>query len=205
MLVIDDHPVVCRGMTSLLQGEDWVGQVWEAGTVADARRIATLEGPHVAIVDLGLPDGDGIELTAQLTAAVPGCATIVMTMTNDPDTIQAALAAGAKGYLLKDASPELLVAAVRTVASGGRALGPGVDPESRGGRPTSRGRPVDLLTERERHLLGLLARGHTNRDIAAQLSLSEKTVRNQVSIIIGKLGVTGRVQAALLARQSGLA
>ncbi|KXK60752.1 hypothetical protein AWW66_17260 [Micromonospora rosaria] len=205
VLVVDDHPVVCRGLASLLGAETWIGRVSEAGTVREARRLVTTERPQVAIIDLGLPDGDGVELAGQLSVVAPFCATIVMTMTNDPDTVRAALAAGARGYLLKDSAPELVVAAVRTVAGGGSALGPGVAtgpaPTGRSHRPAG---PLDRLSPRERELLGLLAHGHTNREIAARLSLSEKTVRNLLSIITGKLGVADRVQAVLLARRHGL-
>jgi DNA-binding NarL/FixJ family response regulator len=202
MMVVDDHPVVRRGLVSLLSGEAWVGLVLEADTAHEARRLATTSRLDVAVVDLGLPDGDGIELIAYLAATAPGCGLLVMTMTRDPDTVRAALAAGARGYLLKDTAPELLVAAVRTVAGGGQVLGPTVDLD-RAAPTRATMSPLDQLTPRERQLLALLARGLSTRDMAHRLTLSEKTVRNLISIITGKLGVADRVQAVILARRHG--
>lgn len=192
-------------MSALLRAETWIDRVVEAGTVAEARRVATLDRPAVAVVDLGLPDGDGTELVRDLAGIAPGCVALVMTMTEDAGTVRAALAAGAHGYLLKDADPGLVVAAVRTVAAGGRVLGPRVDdgraPVGAARRPPP---PFDALTPRELRLAMLLADGCTTRQIAETLSVSEKTVRNQVASVLAKLGVADRVQAALLARRVGL-
>jgi DNA-binding NarL/FixJ family response regulator len=205
VLVVDDHPVVRHGMAAMLAAESWVDRVVEAGTVAEARRAATTDQPDVAVVDLTLPDGDGVRLIRDLPAIAPRCATLVVTMTNDTGTVRAALDAGARGYVLKDAAPDVLVAAVRTVAAGGRVLGPRVDDGSgadrRGARPPA---PFDTLTPRELRLAVLVGEGRTNREIGAALSISEKTVRNQVAIVTAKLGVADRVQAALLARRVGL-
>lgn len=205
-LVVDDHPVVRRGLVSLLAGEPGIGRVVEAGGVGEARRLATLDRPELALVDLGLPDGDGVALVRALLTIAPTCAVLIMTMTNDPGTVRAAVAAGARGYVLKDTDPETLLAAVRTVRAGGRALGPGVDDGSAapGTGPAARRDPLAALTPRERQLLGLLVDGRATREIARAMSLSEKTVRNQISIITGKLGVADRVQAALLAQRAGL-
>jgi DNA-binding NarL/FixJ family response regulator len=205
LLVVDDHPVVRQGMAAMFAAEGWSGRVLEAGTIAEARRLATLERPDVAIVDLTLPDGDGVTLVRELSARTPRCAVVVVTMTRDVGVVHAALDAGARGYVLKDAAPETLVAAVRTVVAGGRVLGPGVDDaDLRGGARRSR-TPLDALTPRERRLLRLLAQGRSNREIAGELAISEKTVRNQISLITAKLGVADRVQAVLLAHRSGLA
>jgi DNA-binding NarL/FixJ family response regulator len=201
VLVVDDHPVVRRGMVALLAAEPWVRRTIEAGTLADARRLLTTEKPELVVVDLTLPDGDGTELIREMKTIAPACAAVVVTMSNDAGAVDAALRAGAQGYVLKDAAPELLVGALRTVADGGRILGPRVNGGMFERRPAG---PIDHLTARERQVLTLLAQGNSNSEIARTLSLSEKTVRNQVSIIIVKLGVSDRVQAALLAHRSDL-
>jgi DNA-binding NarL/FixJ family response regulator len=204
ILVVDDHPVVRHGLEALLSAQDWVARVLSAGTVRQAKQLAVTDHPDVAVVDLALPDGDGAELVGYLRAAAPQCGTVVLSMTNDPGVIRAVLEAGASGYLLKETSPDLVLAAVRTVAGGGRALGPEVALEEPGQRRSGRQSPLGRLTGRERQVLGLLAAGKTNGDIAKRLYLSEKTVRNQISTLVSKLGVDNRVQAALLAREHGL-
>jgi DNA-binding NarL/FixJ family response regulator len=198
VLVVDDHPVVRRGLTALLQAETWVHRVVEAGTLADARRAATVESPDVAVVDLTLPDGDGIALLRHLSATAPRCRALVMTMTADPGTVRAALDAGARGYLLKDSDPEVVVASLRTVAAGGQVLGPRV--EERSGPPP----PFDRLTPRELRLVQLLAGGRSSRQVGETLGLSEKTVRNQTAAVLAKVGVADRVRLALLAQRAGL-
>lgn len=206
VLVVDDHPIVRQGMAALLTAQPWVARVIEAGSVAEARRLTTVDRPDLAVVDLGLPDGDGIGLLRELAVIAPGCAAIVMTMTDDVGTVRTALDAGARGYLLKDSAPDLIVAALRAVAAGGRVLGPTVadDVPAAGssGRPPP---PFDTLTPRELRLAVLIARGSSNRQIADSLSISEKTVRNQIGMVLAKLGVADRVQAALLAHRAGLA
>jgi DNA-binding NarL/FixJ family response regulator len=205
VMVVDDHPVVRRGMASMLGAEAWVARVIEAGTAGEARRLATFNRPQVGVVDLNLPDGDGVALIRELVRIAPACAVVVVTMTNDAGTVRAALEAGAKGYVLKDAAPDMLVSAVRTVAGGGRAFGPHVESDEPAGRGTRRPpAPFDGLTPRELQLVTLLSAGRSNREIARAMALSEKTVRNQVSIITAKLGVGDRVQAALLAHRAGL-
>jgi DNA-binding NarL/FixJ family response regulator len=199
VLVLDDHPMVRHGMAVLLAAEPWVSQVVQAGSLAEARRLATMDRPDVAVVDLGLPDGDGVGFLRELTALAPGCAALVLTMTEDPGTVRAALDAGARGYVLKDADPDLVLAAVRTVAAGGRVLGPRVD--DRAGPPA----PFDTLTPRELRLVVLLAGGRTARQIGSALAISEKTVRNQTAAVLAKVGVADRVQLALLAQRAGLA
>lgn len=203
VLIVDDHPVVRHGMAMLLAQEQWIDRVVEAGTADEARRLATLERPGIAVLDLTLPDGDGILLIRDVLAAVPGCSIVIVTMTNDPAAVRAATEAGARGYVLKDASPLMLVAAVRTVAEGGRILGPGVDPAVPHG-PSAVPAPFDTLTPRELQLVKLLGQGLSYQQIARSLSLSEKTVRNQISLITAKLGVADRLQAALLAQRAGL-
>ncbi|MEJ3750276.1 response regulator transcription factor [Actinomycetes bacterium KLBMP 9797] len=201
VLVVDDHPIVRLGMAAVLRAEPWVVRVLEAATLAAARQAVTLDHPDMAIVDLGLPDGDGLSLIRELPSIAPGCAALVMTMTNDPATVRAVLDAGARGYVLKDSAPELVAAAVRTVAAGGRVLGPDVADRA---APAAVPAPFDRLSPRELRLARLVAAGRTNRQIADQLSITEKTVRNQVAQVTAKLGVPDRFQAALLAHRLGL-
>ena len=203
VLVVDDHPVVRTGMAAMLRPERWVARVLEAGSVAEARRLATEQRPDVAVVDLRLPDGDGAALVRDLRVIAPACALLVVTMTNTEAGVRAALAAGAQGYLLKDAAPEVLLAAIVTVSAGGRVVGAGVEDGTT--RPANRPpAPFDQLTPRELDLVTRLAGGMGNREIAGQLALSEKTVRNQIAIITSKLGVRDRIEAVLLSHRTGL-
>ncbi|PRY25823.1 LuxR family two component transcriptional regulator [Pseudosporangium ferrugineum] len=203
VLVVDDHPVVRQGFAGLLGTQPWVTRVVPAGTAADARRLATLEAPALAIVDLGLPDAEGTELIRQLHAAVPRCALVVATMSNHAELVHAALADGARGYLLKDTEPDAVLACLAAVRAGARVIGPGVAAEaSPAGGPAPRpAGPAGDLTPREERLLALIGAGKRNQEIAAELSVSEKTARNLVALLIAKLGVTDRVQAALLANR----
>ena len=204
VLVVDDHPVVRRGLAAMLGLEDWVGRVVEAGSVREGAAVGATERADVAVVDLGLPDGDGVELVRRLRRA-PGCPVLVLTMTRDEGVVRACLAAGAGGYLLKDSPPDAVVRAARTVLDGGLVLGPEIARAALPtGRPARLPAPLDRLSPADLRLLGLLADGRTNPRIAAELGVAEKTVRNRVSALLGLLGVEDRVQAALLAREKGL-
>lgn len=201
-LVVDDHPVVRRGLVALLTGESWAGEIREAATVGDALTIIHSASPTFAVVDLKLPDGSGTSVIKALTSYAPGCRSVVLTMDGDARLVRAALDAGATGYLLKDTPPEDLVAALRTVADGGVVLG-----EQLGVARTDRGMtggPFRQLSPREVRIALLVATGATNSQIADRLGISDKTVRNQVSAITTKLDATGRVGIANLARENGL-
>lgn len=204
VLLVDDHPVVRRGLAAMLNGEPWVTRLVEAGTVADALKVAVLEKPDAAVVDLGLPDGDGVSLIRRLRHAVPGCAVLVLTMTQDDATVQACLAAGATGYLLKESAPDALLPALRTVLDGGLVLGPQVATGALSGVRRTVPAPFDLLSPRELQHVGLLAAGLSAAQIADVLNVTEKTVRNQMAAILAKLGIADRVRVALLARDAGL-
>lgn len=204
VLLVDDHPVVRRGLAAMLAGEPWVGRLIEAGTVAEALRLAVLEKPDAAVVDLGLPDGDGVSLIRRLRHAVPGCLALVLTMTQDDTTVQACLAAGATGYLLKESAPDALLPALRTVLDGGLVLGPQVASGALSGVRRDIPAPFDVLSPRELQHVGLLADGLSGAQIAATLNVTEKTVRNQMAAILAKLGIADRVRVALLARDAGL-
>ncbi|MGI9004341.1 MAG: response regulator [Pseudonocardia sp.] len=204
VLLVDDHPLVRHGLAALLGLEPWVARVVEAGTVRDGARTAMLEAVDVAVVDLGLPDGDGVELVRQLRRA-PGCPVLILTMTRDSAAaVQECLDAGAAGYVLKDTPPAAVVHAVRAVLDGAVVLGPNVSTAPPATQRTQLPAPLDRLTPTDLRLLTLLAQGRTNSQIASELSVAEKTVRNRVAIMLGVLGVADRLQAALLAREKGL-
>jgi two-component system nitrate/nitrite response regulator NarL len=207
VLIVDDHPVVRRGLRTMLEGEAWVDEVAEADTVAAALREAVSRKAQVIAMDVVLPDGDGVEATRRILRAVPDAKVLMLTMADDEEVVANALQAGARGYVLKDTDPDTVVDALRTVAGGGIVLGPkvGTAPLT-GPRKTADGLPppFDRLTARELDILTRLGAGESNARIARQLGLSEKTVRNQLSGVFTKLGVSGRVQAALLAREIGI-
>ncbi|MGH3932349.1 MAG: response regulator [Pseudonocardiaceae bacterium] len=208
VLIVDDHPVVRRGLRAMLEGEPWVEEVAEAATVAEAIKEAAIRQVHVVAMDVALPDGDGIDATRTILRAHPDTHVLVLTMADDEDVIVRAFEAGARGYLLKDTDPETVIDSLRTVAAGGVVLGPRIAVAifmAAKRQPSRRPPPLDQLTEREYEILTLLAAGESNARIARQLGLSEKTVRNQLSRVFSKLGVADRVQAALLARGMGVA
>ncbi|HEU0090269.1 MAG TPA: response regulator transcription factor [Pseudonocardiaceae bacterium] len=208
VLIVDDHPVVRRGLRTMLEGESWVEQVTEAATVAEAIKEAVRQQVQVVAMDVGLPDGDGIDATRRILRARPEVKVLVLTMTDDEDIVARALDAGARGYLLKDTDPETVIDSLRTVAAGSLVLGPriGMAVIMAGHRQPARlPAPLDQLTPREYEILTLLAAGESNARIARRLGVTEKTVRNQLTNVFSKLGVADRVQAALLARKMGVA
>ncbi|SFF37125.1 DNA-binding response regulator, NarL/FixJ family, contains REC and HTH domains [Actinoplanes philippinensis] len=207
VLVVDDHPVVRRGLRAMLEGEPWVATVTEAATVAEAVREAAVHPVHVVAMDVVLPDGDGIDAAGRILRAAPGTRMLILTMDDDESVVERALRAGAHGFLLKDTDPEVVVDSLRTVAAGGVVLGPRTAGALLTGLRTAPARipaPFDRLSEREREVVVRLTAGDSNAQIARRLGLSEKTVRNQLSAIFAKLGVTDRVRVALLARDAGL-
>lgn len=207
VLIVDDHPVVRRGLRTMLEGEPWVTDIFEAATTAEAISLAVSQRVQVIAMDVALPDGDGVEATQRIMQSCPDVKILMLTMANDEDVVSRSLRAGARGYVLKDTDPDAIVDALRTVAQGGVVLGPGIGPAmlaSLHRRPAELPPPFNQLTPRERDILSRLASGDSNARIARHFGLSEKTVRNQLSGIFAKLGVTDRVQAALRARDVGL-
>jgi two-component system, NarL family, nitrate/nitrite response regulator NarL len=206
VLVVDDHPVFRSGLRALLERESWVTSVVEAGTVQEAVGVARTTTIDVAVMDIRLPDGDGVHATRAILAAQPSVRVLVLTMSEDPRWIAQALQAGARGYVVKLSDPDVILAAVHSVACGGLVLGPQVDPSAL--TPGSRADPVpppfDRLTKREFDVLTSLASGAPAPAIAQTHQLSEKTVRGILSTICMKLQVTDRTQAALLARDHGI-
>ena len=202
----DDHPVFRLGMTALLSSLDGVEVVIQAASRAEALEAI---GPDVDVVvmDLHLGDDSGVETTRDLVRALPDVRVLVVTMLEDDESVVASVRAGARGYLLKGATPTEVERAVRAVANGEVILGPQVAARAvtflsgaRAGGPV----PFPELTDREREVLDLVARGYDNTTISRRLVLSPKTVRNHVANVLTKLGVPNRAEALLRARERGV-
>ncbi|MFD0200167.1 MULTISPECIES: response regulator [Saccharothrix] len=204
VLLVDDHEVVRRGLRELLEDEDDISVVAEAGGVDEALVRASATRPDVAVVDVRLPDGGGVELCRRLRALPEAPRCLVLTAFDDEEALVGAIMAGASGYLLKQVRGQDLVTAVREVAAG-RSL---LDPQTTSRVLDRMRRPVevdvlDALTEQERRVLDLIGEGLTNRQIAERLFLAEKTVKNYVTAVLSKLGMERRTQAAAwVARRS---
>jgi DNA-binding NarL/FixJ family response regulator len=210
VLIADDHPVYREGLARLLDDLADFEVVGAAANGAEAVALAETLAPDVVIMDLRMPGLDGIEATRRITATSPHIGIVVLSMFDDEELIFAAVRAGARGYLLKDADDEQIGAVVRGIARGEAIFGPGTAQRlltllaTTTDRPE---RPADVfpqLTAREHEVLELLAQGRNNTDIAATLFLSERTVRNYVSNIFTKLQVADRAQAIVAARDAGL-
>ncbi|MEU8684067.1 response regulator transcription factor [Streptomyces sp. NPDC048611] len=205
VFLLDDHEVVRRGVRDLLDAEADIEVVGDAGTAGRALARGPALGPDVAVLDVRLPDGDGISVCRELRSRLPGLACLMLTSFDDDEALLDAIMAGAAGYVLKEIKGSDLVAAVRTVAAGRSMLDPattarlmhslrGVDGDAAPAADALSG-----LSPREREILGLVGEGLTNRQIARRLYLSEKTVKNHISRLLAKLGVERRIQAAVLA------
>ncbi|MFF7725483.1 response regulator [Streptomyces sp. NPDC008001] len=211
VFLLDDHEVVRRGIRDLLEAEDDIVVVGEAGTVDHALARGPALRPDVAVLDVRLPDGDGITVCRELRSRMAGLACLMLTSFDDDDALLDAVMAGAAGYVLKQIKGADLVAAVRTVASGQSMLDPATTTrlmgslrggDGHGGREDER---LAGLSARERDILALIGDGLTNRQIGKKLFLSEKTVKNHVSRLLAGLGVERRIQAAVIAAQAATA
>jgi DNA-binding NarL/FixJ family response regulator len=210
VLLVDDHGVVRRGIEAYLDLVDDIEMVGEAGNGREAlARVAEMDAagrpPDVVLMDLLMPQMDGIAATAAIKERWPQIEVVALTSFIEEDKIHGALQAGATGYLLKDAAATEVAAAIRAAHQGEIHLDPAVVwrlAESL--RAPTREKPIEPLTEREREVLGLVAQGKANKEIARQLEISERTVRTHVSSILGKLGLASRTQAALYALREGL-
>ena len=205
VLIADDHPIVREGLRAVLASLPDFELVATAATGSDAVAAATTSHPDLVVMDLHMPDLDGVQATKQLLAAYPDIAVLVLTMYNDDEMLLAALKAGARGYLLKGASHSELAQALRSIVTGGAVFGTGVADhvlDRLAGRATPN--PFPQLTRRELEILELLAQGRGNQDVARRLHLSPKTVRNHVANILAKLEVPDRAQAIAIAREAGL-
>jgi DNA-binding NarL/FixJ family response regulator len=206
IVVADDHPMVRDGLRTLFDSFPDTEMVSEAATGREAVRAAVVDSPDVLIMDLGMPDMDGFAATAEIVRVAPQVAVLVLTMSDDDDTVFAAMRAGARGYLVKGATKEEILRAVTAVAAGEAIFGPGVARRvlSYFNAPHQREDPFPQLTPREREVLDLLAGGLSNSAIATRLGLSSKTVNNNTSSIFTKLAVAGRTEAIIRARDAGL-
>ncbi|WP_310719058.1 response regulator transcription factor [Streptomyces lydicus] len=208
VFLLDDHEVVRRGVQDLLDAEPDIEVVGDAGTADHALARGPALRPDVAVLDVRLPDGDGVSVCRELRSRMPGLACLMLTSFDDDDALLDAIMAGAAGYVLKEIKGADLVAAVRTVASGRSMLDPATTARLmttlRGEEDATEPQADALsgLSPREREIVGLIGEGLTNRQIGKRLYLSEKTVKNHISRLLAKLGVERRIQAAVLATQA---
>jgi DNA-binding NarL/FixJ family response regulator len=201
VFLLDDHEVVRRGLRELLEAESDIEVVGEASTAQSAmNRMPTLE-PNVALLDVRLPDGDGVTVCREIRSTMPGTACLMLTAYGDDQALLGAIMAGAAGYVMKQASGTELVGAVRALAAGRSTLD--ADAARRVMRRlregSAQGESVSALSAQEKRVLDLIGDGLTNRQIAERMFLSEKTAKNYVSAVLSKLGMQRRSQAAALA------
>ena len=205
VLVVDDHPMFRAGVTGLLASVDDTEVVGSAGDGEGAVREATLTRPDVVLMDLDLPGITGLEAIRRIAKVSPESVVLVLSMLDDDESVLAAMRAGARGYVLKGAGQEELLAAIRAVAAGGAVFGAAVAGRMLAAldRPPGPAAPeFPELTEREAEVLALMAEGRDNRSIAAELGVSAKTVANHVSHVLTKLQARDRVEAVLRVRDA---
>jgi DNA-binding NarL/FixJ family response regulator len=201
VFLLDDHEVVRRGLRDLLEAAGGLEVVGEAGTADEALRRIPPTRPDVAIVDVRLPDGNGVDVCREIRSAHPEVQCLILTSFSDDEALFQAIMAGAAGYLLKQIRGTDLVDAVRRVAEGQSLLDPAVTARvlDRLRTPPADDERLARLTDQERRILDLIAEGLTNRQIAQRIHLAEKTVKNYVSNLLAKLGMERRTQAAVYA------
>ncbi len=207
VLVVDDHPLFRFGVCTLLAAEPGIEVVGEASGGAGAIEASAALRPDVVVMDLHLPDLSGIQATRHIVTASPGTGVLMLTMADESESVFAAMRAGARGYLLKDAEPDEIIRAVQAVARREAIFGPDIANRVLGffNQPPPANEPVfPELTGREREVLALIAAGHSNGFIASTLCLSPKTVRNHISNVFAKLHVADRAEAIVRAREAGL-
>ena len=205
VVVADDHPLFREGVVHSLSLEEDIEVVGEAASGSEAVELASELLPDVVVMDLGMPEGGGIEATRQIAASTPATAVLILTVSEDRDDLLEVLKAGARGYVLKGVAAHGLIHAVRAVTHGevyvAPALASGILHEMTREEPVD---PFQRLTPREHDILELVAQGHTNREIGDQLYLAEKTVKHYMTNVLQKLHVRSRVEAALLAQRREL-
>jgi len=205
VLIADDHPVVRQGLRTFLDVQDDMEVVAEAADGMTAVERAAALAPDVILLDLKMPGLDGVGVLGELRSRGITARTLILTSAAGSGPVGPAMAAGAAGYLYKDVDPEALVRAIRTAADGNLVLAPGAAATLTGlTGPAAQGRGARALTGRERQVLALIARGRSNREIAREFGVAEKTVKTHVSSVLAKLGVQDRTQAALYAVRHGL-
>jgi DNA-binding NarL/FixJ family response regulator len=205
VFLLDDHEIVRRGIKELLEADGDIEVVGESGSAQEAtRRIPALR-PDVAILDGRLPDGSGIDVCREVRSVDPSIKALILTSYDDDDALFAAIMAGAAGYILKQVRGTDFLDTVRRVAAGQSMLDPAMTAQVlervRTGPP--RNKELEMLTDQEQKILELIGEGMTNRQIAERMFLAEKTVKNYVSSLLAKLGLTSRTQAAIFATKHG--
>jgi DNA-binding NarL/FixJ family response regulator len=209
VLIADDDSLMRAGLAAVLESDDQIEIVAQAATGHEAVTLARRHSPDVVLMDVRMPGLDGIAATRQLTGSAPDTRVLILTTFEEDDYIFGGLRAGASGFLLKRTRPEELIAAVHTVAAGESLLSPSVtrrviDRMAQVPDPAADARQVESLTAREREVLVLIARGLSNAEIAAELTIEPSTVKTHVKRILMKLGLRDRVQAVIYAYETGI-
>ena len=199
VFLLDDHEVVRRGLRELLNAEEDLSVVGETGTADEAMSLALSTRPDVAVLDVRLPDGDGVEVCRDLRSVLPELKCLMLTSYADDEAMFSAILAGASGYVLKQLRGNELVATIRRVATGESLLDPALTRQlmDRLNGAKAEDERLARLTNQERNVLKLIVEGKTNRQIGEEMGLAEKTVKNYVSNMLTKTGFTGRTEAAI--------
>jgi len=203
VLVVDDHEIVRRGLIELLNGYDGLEVVAQVGSLEEGLAFSDFSSIDVALLDVRLADGSGIELCRHFHQEAPGLHCIMLTSYADDDALLASVLAGARGFVLKDINSDALVSAIRSVAAGNELMSSDQIESARRRlqRETAEDARLASLSPRERQILDLLSEGFSNREMSETLFLSEKTVKNYVSFLLSKLGFQRRTEAALFAKK----
>ncbi len=209
VMLVDDHEIVRRGLKTVLESVPVITVVGEAGTVRESVELAEHLRPDVIVMDLRLPDGSGVEACREIRSRLDNVKVLILTSHADEDALFSAVLAGAAGYVLKDLNPTRLQEAILTVGSGGSLLDPKMATQVLERLRCGNARhpaddPFSSLSPQEERILGMIGEGHTNREIADELRLSEKTVKNYVSQVYAKLHIERRTQASRLATERRL-
>ncbi|TDC90844.1 response regulator transcription factor [Saccharopolyspora aridisoli] len=203
VFVVDDHDVIRRGIAALVDAEQDLELVGEAGSVAEALAWVPKRNPQVAVLDVRLPDGNGVELCRELRSQIPELRCLILTSFDDHEALMDAIMAGASGFVLKGVVSQELVSALRTVGAGKSLLSPQRTEAMLNWlrKEQEKADPLRELTARERQVLELIGEGMTNREIAERMVLAEKTIKNYVSQMLAKLAMRHRSEAAVLATE----
>jgi DNA-binding NarL/FixJ family response regulator len=201
VLLVDDHAVVRAGLRRILEDAEGIAVCGEAGTAKDAVELVEVKRPDVVVLDLGLPDADGLDLIATLQAKGRGSRILVLSMHDEPERVERAFATGAEGYLVKDAAEDELVAAIESIQRGERYLYP---PLGAAMVKAASAPPADPLSDREREVVRLLALGHTNAEVAKLVHLSVRTVETHRAHAMAKLRLDSRAELVRWALDRGL-
>jgi len=204
VLLVDDHEVVRAGLRALLEAQDGIEVVGEVGTAADAVRQVGFNAPDVVVMDVRLPDGSGVEATRNIRDRFPDVAVLVLSSFADEEALMSAIEAGASGYLLKRVDTDAIVDAVRAVGAGESLLDPAMTKQlfTKLRDSDREDELIARLSGQERRILTRLAQGKTNREIAEEMYLAEKTVKNYVSNLLAKMGMARRSEAAAYAARA---